>query len=200
MKKHMKWVALFSMATILILGITAFGLGTKEKSVMNTAPTKETEVVQKETKSTNKAKKGEETKKEDAIVEKEVAMNKKSEQKVSTKDANADESREVKEADKPNLSTPDRKVITPSADKANVDAVSNYSTSNVVRNGTMVEMHVIADGSVEKLAQFVLPYAQMVKNLNSGVTDVQIKLYSSQQAFNQKKPSAEYKNGILTVL
>lgn len=201
MKKQIKWVALFSVVTVIILGITAFGLGTEDESTQNSTSTKQTEVVKKETTSpkqpgeTEIASKGED-KKENVVEKEDVKNDEKPEQP-----ATIEQKPETKvKNDAPTSSTPNKTVITPSTEKANVDAVSSYSTASVNRNGSTVEMHVIAEGSVDKLAQFVLPYAQMVKDLNSGVTNVQIKLYPSQQAFNQKRPSAEYKNGVLTSL
>jgi hypothetical protein len=83
---------------------------------------------------------------------------------------------------------------------SNIDAV-NYESVDATKEGSTIKVHVIVgDTNTGDVSKFVIPYSKFVEDYNKGTFAVTLELYKSKDNFIAKKPSWEFKGGILSEL
>lgn len=103
------------------------------------------------------------------------------------------------ESKKDAASSTNMESIQPNEMESNIDAV-NYQTVEVTKSNDSAEIHILIEGNKDDVSKFVVPYTNIIKDLNKDISDVVLKIYSSQENLNNHKPSWEYKNVTITVL
>lgn len=104
-----------------------------------------------------------------------------------------------KTTDQVSINQPTIETIQPNEMDSNIDAV-NYKTVEATKSNGSAEIHIVIEGNADDVSKFVVPYVNIIKDLNKDISDVVLKIYSSQENFDNHKPSWEYKNGIFTVI
>lgn len=187
MKKQFTWVTVVALIVIVVSGIF---FGIQEKPQVSKALGEKTE---KKVTAVKKSDKKETVQQENVSAEP-------SKTEASATESATKESTSKESATNDSTSAPTKTVETVVPSNVDVDAINDYNSADATWDGNNIVVQVVATGDVHALANFAKPYADFIKEMNEGVSDVIVHIYSSNDALSKGQLFAEFKNGSLTQL